>query len=314
MRHVCNFVVQKRRRGLQTMTKPAFAGTFRRELRIYPIEEKSMALRFAGGLAAAIVAGVTLMSGAAEAAKCGSGPAGFPAWLQDFKAEAAAQGVSGRTVHSALDRVTYDPRVIRLDRSQHSFKLSLSQFMARRAPPSYIQRARGMMRSNAGLLSRIEKRYGVQPEVLVAIWGMETGFGANSGHMDTIRSLATLAYDCRRSDFFTNELLAALQIVQRGDMSPGEMRGAWAGELGQTQFLASKYLQYAVDFDGDGRRDLIHSRADVLASTANFLRGHGWRPGAGYEPGQPNYAVFAEWNRAKVYQEALALFASKIAQ
>jgi lytic murein transglycosylase len=272
-----------------------------------------MALRFAGCLAAAIVAGVTLMSSAAEAAKCGSGPAGFPAWLQDFKAEAAAQGISSRTVHWALDKVTYDPRVIRLDRGQHSFKLSLGQFMARRAPPSYIERARGMMRSNAGLLSRIEKRYGVPPEVLVAIWGMETGFGAKSGHMDTIRSLATLAYDCRRSDFFTNELLAALQIVQRGDMSPDQMRGAWAGELGQTQFLASKYLQYAVDFDGDGRRDLIHSRADVLASTANFLRGHGWRPGAGYEPGQPNYAVFAEWNRATVYQQALALFASKIA-
>lgn len=273
-----------------------------------------MALRLAGRVAAAIFVGVALTSGAAQAAKCGSGAGGFPAWLQDFKAEAQAQGISSRTVHAALDRVSYDPRVIRLDRNQHSFKLSLNQFMARRAPPSYIQRARGMMRSNAGLLSRIQSRYGVQPEVLVAIWGMETGFGANSGHMDTIRSLATLAYDCRRSGFFTNELLAALQIVQRGDMSPGEMRGAWAGELGQTQFLASKYLQYAVDFDGDGRRDLIHSRADVLASTANFLRGHGWRPGAGYEPGQPNYAIFAAWNRATVYQQALALFASKIAQ
>jgi lytic murein transglycosylase len=273
-----------------------------------------MGLRFAGWMAAAVVAGITLTSGAAEAAKCGSGPAGFPAWLQEFKAEAQAQGISSRTVHAALDQVTYDPHVIRLDRSQHSFKLSLSQFMARRAPPSYIQRARGMMRSNAGLLERIQSRFGVQPEVLIAIWGMETGFGANSGHMDTIRSLATLAYDCRRSEFFTNELLAALQIVQRGDMSPGEMRGAWAGEIGQTQFLASKYLQYAVDFDGDGRRDLIHSRADVLASTANFLRGHGWQPGAGYQPGQPNYAVFAAWNRAAVYQQALALFASKIAE
>jgi lytic murein transglycosylase len=273
-----------------------------------------MALRFAGALSAALFAGLVLMSGAAEAAKCGSGPAGFPAWLQDFKAQAEAQGISRFTISAALGRVSYDPQVIRLDRGQHSFKLSLSQFMARRAPPSYIQRARGMMRSNAGLLSRIESRYGVQPEVLIAIWGMETGFGANSGHMDTIRSLATLAYDCRRSEFFTNELMAALQIIQRGDMSAGQMRGAWAGELGQTQFLASKYLEYAVDFDGDGRRDLIHSRADVLASTANFLRGHGWRPGAGYEPGQPNYAVFAAWNKATVYQQALALFASKIAQ
>jgi membrane-bound lytic murein transglycosylase B len=132
--------------------------------------------------------------------------------------------------------------------------------------------------------------------------------------MQTIRSLATLAYDCRRSEFFSNELYAALQIIQRGDMSADQMRGAWAGELGQTQFLASKYLQYAIDFDGDGRRDLIHSRADVLASTANFLRGHGWQPGAGYQPGQPNFHVFADWNRASVYQQALALFASKIVQ
>jgi lytic murein transglycosylase len=273
-----------------------------------------MALRFTGRMAAAIVIGIVLSSGAAHAAKCGSNAAGFSAWLQAFKAEAQARGISSRTVHSALDRVSYDPRVIRLDRNQHSFKLSLEQFMARRAPPSYIKRARGIMHSNARLLSQIEKQYGVQPEVLVAIWGMETGFGANSGHMETIRSLATLAYDCRRTEFFTKELYAALQIVQRGDMSPDQMRGAWAGELGQTQFLASKYLEFAVDFDGDGRRDLIHSRADVLASTANFLRGHGWRRGAGYEPGQPNYAVFAFWNRAKVYQQALSLFASKIAQ
>ncbi len=272
-----------------------------------------MAFRLKTGLAAAIISVAGLASGAAQAAQCGNGPDGFATWLQQFKAEAQSNGISRRTVETALNGVTYDRRVIQYDRNQHSFKLSLAQFMARRAPPSYINTARGMMRSNAGLLSRIQKAYGVQPEVLVAIWGMETGFGANSGHMDTIRSLATLAYDCRRSQFFTNELYAALEIVQRGYLAPSQMRGAWAGELGQTQFLATKYLQFAVDFDHDGRRDLIHSRADVLASTANFLRGHGWRPGAGYEPGQPNYAVFASWNRATVYQQALALFASKIA-
>lgn len=273
-----------------------------------------MALCVAVRLSAALFAMVFLLSGAAQAAQCGNNAAGFAAWLQQFKSEAQANGISKRTVETALDGVSYDRRVIQYDRNQHSFKLSLAQFMARRAPPSYINTARGMMRSNAGLLSRIQKAYGVQPEVLVAIWGMETGFGANSGHMGTIRSLATLAYDCRRSDFFTNELYAALQIVQRGYLAPDQMRGAWAGELGQTQFLATKYLQFAVDFDHDGRRDLIHSRADVLASTANFLRGHGWRPGAGYEPGQPNYPIFAAWNKATVYQQALALFASKIAQ
>jgi lytic murein transglycosylase len=272
-----------------------------------------MGLRFAERVLAAAVVLAGLAAGPAYAASCGNGPAGFPAWLEHFKSEAAARGISERVIRTALDGVTYNPQVIRLDRNQHSFKLSLQQFMARRAPPSYIARARSMMRANAGLLERIQSRFGVQPEVLVAIWGMETGFGANSGNMPTIRSLATLAYDCRRSEFFTNELVSALEIIQRGYIPASQLRGAWAGELGQTQFLASKYLQYAVDFDGDGRRDLIHSRADVLASTANFLRAHGWQPGAGYMPGEPNFRVFAEWNRASVYQQALALFASKIA-
>ena len=178
----------------------------------------------------------------------------------------------------------------------------------------YVAKAKGYMKSQAGLLKKIEARYGVQPEVVLAIWGMETGFGANSGNKSVFGPLATLAYDCRRSAYFTNELDSALEIAQKGYISASQMKGAGFGELGQTQFLPSKYLEFAVDFDGDGRRDLIHSRADVLASTANFLRGHGWQPGAGYEPGQPNYAGFAAWNRATVYQQALALFASKIAQ
>jgi membrane-bound lytic murein transglycosylase B len=283
----------------------------RRAIGIRLIREKSMALRFA--VLAALVAAMGLTTGATHAASCGSGAAGFPAWLDQFKAEAAAEGIRPGVIRSALGGLTYDARVIRYDRNQHSFKMSLSQFMARRAPPSYVARARGEMRANAGLLDAIQRRFGVQPEVLVAIWGMETGFGANTGNLPTIRSLATLAYDCRRSDFFRNELMSALEIVQRGDMSAAQLRGAWAGEIGQTQFLASKYLQYAVDFDGDGRRDLIHSRADVLASTANFLRSHGWHPGGGYQPGEVNYPVFAAWNRATVYQQALALFASKIA-
>ena len=138
---------------------------------------------------------------------------------------------------------------------------------------------RSRYQSNAALLNKIESRYGVPGEVVVAIWGLETSFGANTGNMSSLRSLATLAYDCRRSAFFTNELMAALSIVQRGDMSPSQMVGAWAGELGQTQFLASSYVKFAVDFDGNGRRDLIRSKADALASTANYLKAYGWKKG-----------------------------------
>jgi lytic murein transglycosylase len=162
------------------------------------------------------------------------------------------------------------------------------------------------MKQHARTLAAVEKRYGVPPAVIVTIWGMESNFGNGGGKMNILRSLATLAYDCRRSAFFKNELLAALKIVQRGDMSPSQMRGGWAGEIGQTQFLASSYVKYAVDFDGNGRRDLIRSVPDVLASTANFLKRHGWRPGQPWGPGTANYAVFRDWNRATVYQRTIA--------
>mgnify|MGYP002718334511 CR=1 FL=1 len=263
---------------------------------------------------ALFAAGALMLSAApALAQSCGDTGAGFDRWLQSFRQTAAQAGISQGTLQSALN-VTYNPEVIRLDRNQRSFRLSLGEFMQRRAPASFVQRGKRIMAENAQLLDRVERQYGVPREILVAIWGMETGFGANSGNMNIFRSLATLAYDCRRSDFFTNELFAALQIVDRGDKRAQDMVGAWAGEIGQTQFLASNYLRYAVDGDGDGRRDLIRSRADVLASTANFLRQHGWQPGAGYMEGQPNFARLRDWNRAGVYQQALALFASRLAQ
>ncbi|WP_435301135.1 lytic murein transglycosylase [Aureimonas altamirensis] len=250
----------------------------------------------------------------ALAQSCGNDGAGFDRWLASYKQAMSQQGVSNRTLQTALGNVSYNREVIRLDRNQRSFKLSLDEFMQRRAPASFVKRGQGIIRENARLLNAIEKQYGVPKEILVAIWGMETGFGSNSGNMNIFRSLATLAYDCRRSEFFTNELNAALMIVERGDKRPEDMKGAWAGEIGQTQFLASNYLRYAVDFDGDGRRDLIRSRPDVLASTANFLRQHGWQPGAGYMPGEPNFARLRDWNRAGVYQQALALFASRLAE
>jgi lytic murein transglycosylase len=259
---------------------------------------------------AAVVTALAMASGAQAAGKCGKDGSGFAAWLEAYKADAKARGIDT----GPLAGVKYDTGVIRIDRSQHkAFSGTLEQFMARRAPKSYVAKAKGYMKSQAGLLKKIQARFGVQPEVVLAIWGMESGFGANSGNKNVFQPLATLAYDCRRSAFFTNELDAALEIAQRGYIPASQMKGAGFGELGQTQFLPSKYLQFAVDFDGDGRRDLIRSRADVLASTANFLRGHGWVPGAGYGPGEPNYRIWADWNRAKIYQQALAEFARRIA-
>ena len=169
------------------------------------------------------------------------------------------------------------------------------------------------MKSHARTLARIERRFGVPAPVIVAIWGLETDYGANTGRMPVMRSLATLAYDCRRSKFFQNELMNALRIVDRGDMSPGKMRGAWAGELGQTQFLASSYMKFAVDFDGNGRRDLIRSVPDVLASTANYLKGYGWRAGGGWTEGATNFPVLQKWNKSQIYSKTIALMATKLA-
>jgi lytic murein transglycosylase len=259
---------------------------------------------------AAACAMLGMAAGSVQAAPCGNDSKGFAAWVDDYRASREAQGIDT----SPLAGVKYDTGVIKIDRNQKgAFKGTLEQFMARRAPASYVNKAKGLMKSQASLLGKIEKKFGVQPEVILAIWGMETGFGANSGNKGVFQPLATLAYDCRRSEFFTNELDAALEIAGRGYLAASQMKGAGFGELGQTQFLPSKYLQFAVDFDGDGRRDLIRSRADVLASTANFLRGHGWSANGGYGPGETNYSVWNDWNRATIYQQALAEFARRIA-
>lgn len=264
-------------------------------------------------IAAAALLCLAVATTAAEAARCGNGPGGFTAWLADFKREARRNGISARTISRALNGVTYNRRVIRLDRGQRSFKQSFETFYARRASKWLLNRARKKLKRHARLLARIEKRYGVPPAVIVTIWGMESNFGNGGGKLNIVRSLATLAYDCRRSAFFKNELYAALKIIQRGDMTPAQMRGGWAGEIGQTQFLASSYVKYAVDFDGNGRRDLIRSKPDVLASTANFLKQHGWRRGQGWQPGSANFRVLKDWNRATVYQRTIAKAAAVLA-
>jgi lytic murein transglycosylase len=263
---------------------------------------------------AAVFAFLLLAANPAPAASCGSTAAGFDAWLSSFKQQAVRSGVSQKTINSALSGVSYDTRVIRLDRNQKPFRQSFEVFMRNRVTAGRVARGRSLLKSNAALFARIEKRFGVPGPVLVAIWGLETDYGANTGSIPSVRSLATLAYDCRRSAMFTNELIDALKIVSRGDMSASAMRGGWAGEIGQTQFMPSKYVAFAVDFDGDGRRDLIRSRADVLASTANYLKGYGWQRGGKWTPGSGNFGVIQQWNKSSVYTKTVAYFASKLAE
>jgi lytic murein transglycosylase len=276
-----------------------------------------LALRLALPLARLVLPVVALLLAAAPApaiaAECGEDAAGFESWLARFKVSAAQQGISPPTISSALADVSYDANVIRLDRSQRSFKLSFEEFYARRVGSVLIRRGQALMRTHRATLDRIEARFGVPGPILISIWGLETNYGADSSaRFSIIRSLATLAYDCRRSPFFTPHLLDALRIVERGDMTPGELRGGWAGEIGQTQFLPSVYVKYAVDFDGDGHPDLFKSVPDILASTANFLQGHGWQAGQSWEPGSNNYAVIKEWNKAEVYQRTIAIMADKL--
>lgn len=253
------------------------------------------------------------LGSAALAADCGRDASGFNGWLDRFQSQAASQGISKRTLNAALREVSYDRRTIRLDRGQRSFKLSFKQFYARRVSGGMIAKGRRLMKQHGATLARIEQRFGVPAPVIIAIWGLETGYGRDSGKFYIIRSLATLAYDCRRSDFFRKELLAALKIVERGDMTPKQLRGGWAGEIGQTQFLASSYYSYAVDFDGNGRRNLVSSVPDLLASTANYLKAKGWQRGQGWGPGTANYGVIREWNRASVYVQTIAVMADRLA-
>jgi lytic murein transglycosylase len=259
----------------------------------------------------ALSAALTLPAVPALAAvACGTGT--FEAWLADFKTDAAAKGISQAAITSGLNGVTLDRAVIARDHSQGVFSQSFEEFSGRMVPPR-LTRGSNMMKQYGSVLGRIEQSYGVPGEVLVAIWGLETDFGVNIGKFPTIRSLATLAYDCRRSDMFRGELMDALRLIERGDIAPADMHGAWAGEIGQTQFMPSSYLKYAVDFDANGKRDLLHSAPDVLASTANFLASYGWQRGKGWEPGSPNFAVLQQWNKSEVYAKTVAYFATQLA-
>ncbi|CCD93154.1 conserved exported hypothetical protein [Bradyrhizobium sp. ORS 375] len=260
---------------------------------------------------ACLAALLTLSSPASAAVPCGSG--NFDAWLSEFKTEATSKGISQNAINAALTGITPDQSVLNRDKSQKVFSQTFEEFSGRMVPPR-LTRGSNMLKQYGSVLSRIEQAYGVPGEVLVAIWGLETDFGVNVGKFPTVRALATLAYDCRRAEQFRGELLEALRIVDRGDLQPAEMRGAWAGEIGQTQFMPSSWIKYAVDFDGNGKRDLIRSAPDVLASTANYLKGYGWQKGKDWEPGSPNFAVIQQWNKSEVYARTIATFATQLAR
>lgn len=210
------------------------------------------------------------------AAPCG-GP--FDAWLDGFRREAIERGIRPETLEAAAPLMKNDPAVLSKDRGQHVFTQTFVEFASRMAESYRIPQGRQRIRDNAATFARIERDFGVPAPVIVAFWALETDFGANMGDIPTIRALATLAHDCRRPALFREQLFAALEIVQRGDLPLSQMKGPFAGELGQLQFLPTHYLDYAVDYDGDGHRNLIRSTPDALASAANFASKLGWRRG-----------------------------------
>jgi lytic murein transglycosylase len=214
---------------------------------------------------------------APRAAACHNG-ASFDRFLADLKQQAAAAGVSQRALSEAAPYLVYDQGIVNRDRGQRVFGQVFTQFAGRMAAPYRMQQGQARIKTYAVAFARAEKEYGVPPAVIAAFWGLESDFGANTGNLPTLRSLVSLAYDCRRAERFVGETIAALKIIDRGDLSAEEMVGSWAGELGQTQFLPTHYFNYAVDYGG--RRNLLHSAEDVIGSTANYIaNGLKWRRG-----------------------------------
>lgn len=262
-----------------------------------------MAFLAKGRLIAAVGAAVlSLLAGGAQAASCGDSAAGFEQWKAEFAQEASAAGVKKKGL-AALAGARYATATIKADRAvKKAFSGSVEAFMQRRGAATIISKGRSLKKSNAALFDKIERSYGVPPGVLLAIWGMETGFGSFMGKQNTVSAIVTLAYDCRRPGFFTPHAIAALMLVDRGALSAGSV-GAMHGEIGHTQFLPGNVLRYGV-----GNLNL-RDKSTALMSTANFLRAHGWNPGAGY---QGNMGAIAGWNSASVYQQAIARIGAAI--
>jgi lytic murein transglycosylase len=230
-------------------------------------------------IVAAGLLGAALTAGPAMAAPRCQNTANFDQWLAQFKKDALAQGISPKVLAAAAPELTFDESVIKRDSGQGVFQRTFLDFAKRLLAGARIPNGIAKMKEHQALFARIEKTYGVPPEVITAVWGLESDYGALFGKFKILPSLTTLAYDCRRGDHFRPELIDALRIIQRGDQRLDEMNGNWAGEFGGMQFTPTNYIKYGVDFDGDGRRDLIKSTPDTLASAANYLKSIGWRRG-----------------------------------
>jgi membrane-bound lytic murein transglycosylase B len=254
------------------------------------------------GRVAAVVLSLLGSTTIASAATCGNGANGFETWKRQFAGE--AQGKVGERAMSALEDTRYSAATIGSDHGKHGFNVTLETFLTKRGGATVAARGRSLKKSQAALFDSIEQRYGVPPGPLIAIWGFESGFGNVHGNEDALSAVATLAYDCRRSAYFTDQLYAALKLIDEGRLAPGA-RGSMHGEIGQTQFLPKTMLEYGVGGNLD-------NASAALMSTANFLKAHGWQAGAGYQPGEPNFAAIQAWNAATIYEQAIAIVGKKI--
>jgi lytic murein transglycosylase len=229
---------------------------------------------FITALVAAILAG----NAAQAAAPCRTSGS-FDAWLKKFEQDALAQGISRNAIAQAAPYLVYDQRIVNIDRGQRVFSQTFVEFSSRMVPGGRVSQGQAQLKRHAADFARAEKQFGVPGPVIAAFWGLESDFGANQGKDHSLRSIATLAFDCRRSDMFREHLFSGLKLLDRGDLAVTEMIGSWAGELGQTQMMPSEYLKYAVDYDGDGHRNLLRSAPDVIGSTANYIKALGWKRG-----------------------------------
>ena len=238
----------------------------------------------------------------------------FSAFLAGVRRDAIAHGIRASTVDAAFRNAQFLPRVVELDRKQPERTMTFTQYIAKVVTPQRKEDARRQLAENRALLDAISRRYNVEPSIIVALWGLESDFGRLPGNIPTISALATLTFDGRRGAYFRSELMAALRILDQGHIRVEEMTGSWAGAMGGPQFMPSSFLDYAVDYDGDGRRDIWNSRGDVLASIANYIRGLGWRGGQswgqdvlvprGFDPGfaglKAQRRLTEEWSRLGV--------------
>jgi len=238
----------------------------------------------------------------------------FRLWLNDLRKDPALQGISATTINDAFTTMELLDSVIDLDRKQPENKITIEEYLEKAVTKSRIKTGRAELAENRELLEKVAKKYSVPAKVIVALWGMETSYGENSGNFNVISSLATLAYEGRRRDFFRDELIKALKIMDMEKIPAEAFEGSWAGAFGQCQFMPTSFLKYAVDFDGDGKRDIWFSEADIFASIANYLSSEGWIEGEKIEEGSNNFKVLLKWNRSRYFATAIGKLSQAIGE